>query len=179
MNALPIQLLTSAGMFLLTIVIHILGLMALAALGRIHITHLRTPWLGVDRMLIPTVLAFGLVLIHAAEILVYAWIFTWVGASNTFLDALYFSVGSYSTADVAELALDPQWRLIGALESLNGILLIGWSTAFLFQNLHRILNSEDAHPFPLGAIARPLSRPSRSGKGAPPGTNSSDTELMQ
>lgn len=179
MDSLPLQLATSAGLYLLTIVIHILGLTGLAELGRVHLNYWRTPWLSVDRLLIPTVLAFGLFLLHGLEILIYALIFNGVGASENFITALYYSVGSYSTADVAELTLAPEWRLIGALESLNGFLLIGWSTAFLFQNLHRILNSEDAHPFPVGAIARPSSRPSRSGRGAPPGTNSSDTELMQ
>ena len=57
--------------------------------------------------------------------------------------------------------------MTGGLESLNGMLLIGWSTAFLFQNLHRILTNEDDHPLPAGAIAKASPRPNRSGKGAP------------
>ena len=88
-------------------------------------------------------------------------------------------MASYSTANIDANALRPHWREVGAMESLNGMLLIGWSTAFLFQNLHRILHSEEGHPLPAGAIATPSPRPSRSGKGAPLGTNSNDTELMQ
>ena len=179
MHFLPLQLGTSAVLFLVTILIHILGLTALTRLGSFHLAKARTPWLALDRLIIPTLMAYGLVLLHAGEIATYALAFRWLGATQNLGDAIYFSVASYSTAVVAELDLKPHWREVGALESLNGILLIGWSTAYLFQNLHRILNSEEGHPFPAGAIARPSPRSRRSGRGAPPGTNSSDTELMQ
>lgn len=48
------------------------------------------------------------------------------------------------------------WRIVGALEAVNGMLLIGWSTAFLFYVLNRLLEpTEEAdHPLPRGAIAR-------------------------
>jgi hypothetical protein len=176
---LPLQFAVVAGMFALTILIHLLGLTGLVGLGRLHLERCRTPWLQVDRLLVPTVLAFGLALIHATEVATYAALFQVMGATTTWEQALYYSVSSYSTAGVAGLTFRPEWRVVGAFESLNGILLIGWSTAFLFEVLHRILNTEDSHPFPAGAIAMVSPRPKRSGSGAPSGTNSSDTELMQ
>ena len=69
------------------------------------------------------------------------------------------------------------WRLLAAFEAVNGMLLMGWSTAFLFQTLHRILQTEESHPLPVGAIATDADeavedgidspRSSRSGSGAP------------
>ena len=51
--------------------------------------------------------------------------------------------------------LPVKWRIVGALEAVNGMLLIGWSTAFLFQVLTHLLEpAEDDHPLPKGAIAR-------------------------
>jgi hypothetical protein len=179
MHFLPFQLGASACLFLVTILTHVMGLTALTSLGSFHLTRARAPWLALDRILIPTLMVYGLVLLHGVEIATYAFAFRWLGATPNLGDAIYFSVASYSTADVAQLDLKPHWREVGALESLNGILLIGWSTAYLFQNMHRILNSEGTHPFPAGAIAAPSPRSSRSGRRAPPGTNSNETELMQ
>lgn len=179
MTSLPIQLALAAFMFLLTIIVHIVGLMGLQKLASLHLRRWRTPWLGLDRLLVPTGFAFGLALIHFTEVMIYAESFVLLRAADSLDQALWFSLASYTTADVPETTLDQGWRVFGAFEALNGILLLGWSTAFLFENLRRILTSEDSHPLPLGAIARPSPRPSRSGRGAPPGTNSSDTELMQ
>ena len=176
---LPLQLAVSAGMFVLTILVHLLGLMGLLQLGRRHATDWRTPWLSLDRLLVPMTLALGLSAIHAVEVGLYAVLYLELGATATLEQAIFYSAASYSTAGFAGLELNPKWRVLVALESLNGIILLGWSTAFLFQGLHRLLHAEGDHPFPAGAIARASPRPSRSGKGAPSGTNSSDTELMQ
>ena len=70
--------------------------------------------------------------------------------------------------------------MVGALEAVNGMLLIGWSTAFLFQVVSHLMEpSDEDHPLPRGAIARLSPRASGSRSGAPSATNSSDTELMQ
>ena len=51
------------------------------------------------------------------------------------------------------------WRIVGALESINGMLLIGWSTAFLFAILrHLMWDDEDDGMLPRGAIARKRGR---------------------
>jgi len=41
----------------------------------------------------------------------------------------------------SDIHITNQWRLIGAFESILGMLLLGWSTSFFFRMLGRI----DAH----------------------------------
>jgi len=53
-------------------------------------------------------------------------------------DALYFSTISYSTVGYSDIHIAPQWRLLGAFESILGMVLIGWSTAFFFRMLGRM-----------------------------------------
>ncbi len=53
-------------------------------------------------------------------------------------DALYFSTISYSTVGYNDTHIAPEWRLLGAFESILGMVLIGWSTAFFFRILGRI-----------------------------------------
>ena len=39
----------------------------------------------------------------------------------------------------AGIYLDPRWQMMGALEALNGMMLFGLTTAFLFSVLQRSL----------------------------------------
>jgi len=179
MASLLLQLGVSAAMAALTIFCHLLGLNGLARMTRYQIDRLRSPWLRVDRLIIPLALSFCLFTLHAVEVGCFAILFHAVKATSGWEEAIYFSTSAYSAADVTSLDFSRAWRVTGALESLNGVLLIGWSTAFLFTNLGRILHTEETHPLPAGAIAALSPRPSGSRSSAPSGVNSSDTELMQ
>lgn len=82
--------------------------------------------------------AFGLFALHTVEIWAYAWLFVEVGALHSFDEALYFSTTTYSTVGYGDIVLPPDWRLVGAIEGANGIILLGWSTAFFVSVVNRI-----------------------------------------
>jgi hypothetical protein len=48
-------------------------------------------------------------------------------------DALSLSTDVFSTIGYGDLPFDPAWRLLTALEGINGFLMIGWSTAYLVR----------------------------------------------
>lgn len=52
---------------------------------------------------------------------------------NTLELALYYSTSSFTTVGYGDIVLSENWRLLGSFESLNGMILLGWSTAFLFE----------------------------------------------
>lgn len=79
--------------------------------------------------------------LHGVEIWAFAALYLLLDAIPVLEDALYFSTISYSTVGYNDLHIDPDWRLLGAFESILGMVLIGWSTAFFFRMLGRI----DAH----------------------------------
>lgn len=176
------ELLIVLAMMAGTVAAHLTGLAGLTQLTRLHIEHLRTPWLALDRQLVPLTMVMGLVLLHAAEVFAYAAVYHGVGAATDWEEALFLSAGAYSTAGWESVTTPPAWRVVVAFEALNGILLVGWSTAFLFQSLHRILQTEESHPLPEGAMVEDAAeelqeaaadagmdspRPSGSGRGAP------------
>jgi hypothetical protein len=180
MSDLARELLLAAGMAAAMVVVHMLGLLSLVQMTRLHLEHLRTPWLHLDRLLVPLTMVMALFILHSLEVFGYAALYYAEGAIPTWLDALYLSAGAYSTAGWSGLHVPERWRLLAAFESVNGMLLMGWSTAFLFQTLHRILQTEETHPLPEGAIATESDealaageegmaspRPRRSGSGAP------------
>lgn len=189
---LTVELLISTLLVSLTVVTHLVGLEILLTVTGLHLRFFKTAWLRLDRLLVPLGIALGLFILHGAEIWSYAIAYRVLGVMPTFEEALYVSTSAYSTVGEAGAVMPKEWRIVSVLESVNGMLLIGWSTAFLFQTLHRIMAPDFAHPLPEGAIApdpaasgpeaqeASLSpRPKGSGKASPVGTNCSDTELMQ
>jgi Ion channel len=52
---------------------------------------------------------------------------------------LYFSAENYTALGYGDLVLAERWRLLGPLEAINGLLLIGLSTAGMFVVLNRLI----------------------------------------
>ena len=78
--------------------------------------------------------AVGLLLaaLHGVEAVLWAAAYWWLGALNSPTDAILYSVDSMSTLGASGLTLEPHWRLIDALEAMDGMLLFGISTAYIF-----------------------------------------------
>ena len=90
-------------------------------------------------------LAAWIVFLHLMEIAVWAAYYFWRGAMPDFQTAVYFSAVTYTTTGYGDLVLSPEWRLVGAIEALTGILMCGWSTGFFFAIVSRI-HTEEARP---------------------------------
>lgn len=172
------QLLVATGMVSLTVMIHLFGLDLLQDLTHWRLTRFRS-FEHLDRLFIPMGIVLGLFLVHGLEIWAYAILYWRVDMLPTLEEALYFSTSAYSTVGETGAILPQEWRIVGVLEAVNGMLLIGWSTAFLFQILQHLMVDETRDQLPKGAIARPSPRPRGSRKGSPSATNSRETELMQ
>lgn len=89
------------------------------------------------------VLLFAL---HAAEITVLALLYLANGAAHTLGQALRLSASYYTTTGVGSDVLPGGWRLVGQAEALLGLLLIGWSTAFLVRKIDRLQERDGEDP---------------------------------
>ena len=83
-------------------------------------------------------LAALIVVLHLAEIAVWAAVYLWNDAMPDVPSALYFSAVTYTTTGYGDLVLPPMWRLHGGIEALTGILMCGWSTGFFFAIVNRL-----------------------------------------
>ena len=72
----------------------------------------------------------SLIVPSIVEIVVWAVFYFADGAMPALQTAVYFSAVTYTTTGYGDLVLPPEWRLVGAIEALTGILMCGWSTAF-------------------------------------------------
>ena len=79
-----------------------------------------------------------IVLLHVAEIGVWALFYLWRDAMPDLAAALYFSAVTYTTTGYGDLVLAEGWRIVGGVEALTGILMCGWSTGFFFAVVNRV-----------------------------------------
>jgi len=73
-----------------------------------------------------------LIVIHAVEISVWALFYWWQKCLPDIESAFYFSSVTYTTIGYGDLLLPLEWRMLGAVEGLTGILMCGLSTAYFF-----------------------------------------------
>ncbi len=132
------NLAVSSAMVALTVVIHFLGLAGLLAALRNqrHNIGARTSFVHHGAFVVAIVL--GLFAVHSLEIWCYAVLYRALGAMSDFETALYFSTVSYASLGYGDILLPREWRLVGAIEGANGIILLGWSTAFFVSVVARI-----------------------------------------
>jgi voltage-gated potassium channel len=84
--------------------------------------------------------AIVLILLHVVEVTLWALTYVLLPGDqlDTFEKSLYFSVVSFTTLGYGDITLtDSEWRLLSGIEALDGILLVGWSTALLFIVVQR------------------------------------------
>jgi voltage-gated potassium channel len=137
-ESLATQLIIATAMAALTVVMHLLGLSVLIATTNRHSSRLQTERHLALQTLVLVGVSFGLFILHGVEIWSYAALYHWVGAIRSFEDALYFSTATYATIGYGDLALSKSWRVLGAIEGANGVILLVWSTAFFISIVARI-----------------------------------------
>jgi hypothetical protein len=127
----------------ITVAIHAVGVVVIAnAIERIR-THLQSRRLvyldsapGSVTLFVAVALSLGI--LHATESMIWAIVYVQLGALPSPADAALYSVDSMTTRGASGLQLDKQWRMMGATEAGDGMLLFGISTAFLFYVMQRV-----------------------------------------
>lgn len=115
----------------LTVLIHTGGLVLLA-----RMTPKAAKWLGLHsndlgRSLVMMTSVLGIFVLHTVEVWLWALAYVLLNSTRSFIDALDLSTAMFSTVGYGQIVVAPPWRLLTALEGINGFILIGWSTAYL------------------------------------------------
>ncbi|AMA57506.1 potassium channel family protein [Bradyrhizobium sp. CCGE-LA001] len=95
--------------------------------------------------------AVVLMVAHVLEVLVWAATYSIVGAAAAEDGLLYFAFVNYTTLGYGDITPVREWRLIGPLTAMNGVLLFGWSAAVLFEVLRKTLDHLEAAKAPRSA----------------------------
>ena len=79
-----------------------------------------------------------LTILHGIEGGVWALAYLKLGALSDIRSAMLYSLSAMTSYGHANLFLAPHWQLMGALEALNGMMLFGLTTAFLFSVIQTV-----------------------------------------
>ena len=142
------KILIAFGLMAACVVLHAVGLTsALRWLTRSQAS-ITSKYGGQLKLLI--VVACWTVLIHLVEIAVWAVLYAVGGGMPDLQTALYFSAVTYTTTGYGDLVLPEQWRMVGGVEALTGILMCGWSTGFFFAIFNQIFIRDTGVRAPAG-----------------------------
>ena len=76
--------------------------------------------------------AVALAALHGLEGFLWALAYWWLGALDSLTQASIYALATLTTFEIPGLTLPPRFQMISALQAVNGVLLFGISTAFLF-----------------------------------------------
>ena len=123
----------------LTVVIHVSGLMLIdEKISRVQKDVMKRRSYSAVFVVIVGTTAMLAALLHGVEGAIWAIAYRLVGAMADYSDAVLYSLSAMTTYGHTNLLLEKRWQLMGALEALNGLLLFGLTTAFLFGIILRI-----------------------------------------
>jgi hypothetical protein len=93
-----------------------------------------------SRAMVLLMTSLGVICILSAEIWFWAFLYLYLDlhAVHDLETALYFSLVSFTTVGYGDIVLSPNDRLLGGMQATAGMLLFGWSTAFMFEVLSAV-----------------------------------------
>ena len=130
-----LRLLAAGCLMALCVIIHASGVTWALARLRNHGESMQQFWRGTWLFIL---VAAWIILLHLSEIIVWAAFYAWRGAMPGMQAAFYFSAVTYTTTGYGDLVLPAEWRVVGGVEALTGILMCGWSTGFFFAVANRL-----------------------------------------
>ena len=131
-----IELALASVMVVVTVMVHLIGLNMVMRLLRSHTRFIRK--LRITPLTLLLSASLGIFAIHTVEIWLYAALFLGLGAFNEFEVALYCSTSTYAAIGYGDVLMPYGWRVLGAIEGATGIIMFGWSTAFLVSLLAKL-----------------------------------------
>jgi hypothetical protein len=133
---MAVELLVATFMVIVIVVVHLVGLAILVRLLRSHNRLLRE--LRIMPLTLLLAATIGIIAIHSIEIWTYAGLYLGLHAFTTFEEALYFSTVTYASIGYGDLLMTKPWRILAAIEGAAGVIMLGWSTAFLVSLLNQL-----------------------------------------
>jgi hypothetical protein len=80
------------------------------------------------------VLFFG----HLLQFATWALLFTWLGEFADFATAFYHSTVNFTSLGYGDIVMSEEWRLLGALEAGNGVLMFGLSAGTILAVMNAL-----------------------------------------
>ncbi|OBK73527.1 hypothetical protein [Mycobacterium sp. 1274761.0] len=128
-------------LIVLTIAIHTTAVVLMAFVLEAHIRPRLPAPAPALRRAIPTmvgriaIVTLILAALHGLEAVLWALAYWHLGALDDFTHASIYSLATMTTFEIPDVTTAPRFHMISAVQTVNGVLLFGITTAFLFAVL--------------------------------------------
>ena len=132
------QFLVGGAVSLANIAIHALVMTIVVRVAQAASANQKThPSLLLIAVMIPVVSV--LMITHTIEVFVWALAYWVVDAAPPGANLVYFAFVGYATLGYGDIVPVKAWLLLGPITAINGFLLLGWSTAVIYEVLQKAL----------------------------------------
>lgn len=78
-----------------------------------------------------------------ADIWLWSFVFAYLDPQNVknTEDSLYFATVTFTTVGYGDIVLSEKWRILAGTCAINGMIIFGWSTAFIFEIMAKLYQS--------------------------------------
>lgn len=124
----------------MTVVIHAVGTTRWIRYVSHHFAGHDDQWKKSALLPVLTSTAIVLLTLHIVEVMLWAFVYKLFLPAvelQSFEETIYFSLVTFTTLGYGDITLGPEWRMLSGIEALNGILLVGWTSALLFAVVQR------------------------------------------
>ena len=127
------------GMFVLTLCVQMMPVVIFIHIATSrHPRSLMRPSYGANFILLQAVAAL-VVFAHLVNIALWAALFWLCGEFGDLEAAYYHSAGNYTSLGYGDIVMSARWRLLGPLETIDGMVMFGISTAMIFALIMRLI----------------------------------------
>jgi hypothetical protein len=131
----------SLPLIIITVIFHVIGLVFInerVIRAKAFVARRRSFLVGFSLVLGAATLVA--IILHAVEAGIWAGVYQALGALPDSKSALLYSLSAMTTYGHEHFDLANHWQLMGALEALNGMILFGLTTAFLYGMIRELLS---------------------------------------
>lgn len=98
-----------------------------------------------SQLIVLTLVSTWLVLGMLVLMLCWGSLLQFLGVFPDIQTSLYFAMISFTTVGYGDVVPPPNWRILAGFISVDGFLLFGLNTAFVFEILRRMRGDQSAH----------------------------------
>jgi len=137
------QLLIGAFVIAISVVFHVAFIVSVISVLRRKNEFLASGPRLLKLMIALSLTTLWLMAAHSVSVWIWSGAYLLLGTFDALEPAVYFSLVAFTTLGFGDIILDEEWRILSGMAAADGLLLFGFSTAFLIELFSRLLKAQD------------------------------------
>jgi hypothetical protein len=116
---------------------HVSGLISIESIFQKHYFNIKSKSLS-SYLIVISLASAAILMLHVLESIAWAILYIKLSAFSEMKTSMLYSLNALTSYGHENTQLQAQWKLLGAIESMNGVLIFGLTAAYLFSLMNEI-----------------------------------------